>query len=128
MFRATIILSFGIQSHCLFSIRRSEPDLQFQRLEPLSLLILAFRATISAQFQRLEPPSLLILAFKATISTQFGVQSHHPFSVWLSEPPSLFNLAFRVTSSFGTQSHYLSSSLVLRATSFISAFRVTSLV
>nr|CAN64329.1 hypothetical protein VITISV_031526 [Vitis vinifera] len=68
--------------------------------EPPSILGYDFRRSKSyLQFQRSEPSSLLILAFKATISAQFGVRSHYPFPIWHSEPPCLFGLAFRVAPS-----------------------------
>ena len=56
------LLSFGVQSHHIFSVS-------------------AFRVTISSQFRRSEPPSLL----------SFDVQSHHLFSVWRLEQPSILS-------------------------------------
>ena len=81
VFKATISLQLGVQSHHRFSVWRSES----------SFSVSAFRATISPQFWHSEPPSLLSWAFRATISFQFGVQSHYLLATRHSEPSSLLN-------------------------------------
>ena len=77
MFRAIIVLSFGVQSHHRIFVRRSEP----------SLLSLAFRVIIVLSFGVQSHHRFSVLAFR----------SLHRFSV----------LAFRaiiITSQFGVQS------------------------
>ncbi|RVW97368.1 hypothetical protein CK203_026315 [Vitis vinifera] len=100
-FRAIIAFQFGVQSLHHFSVSafRAFITSQFWHSEPSSLLSSAFRAIIS----------IFSLAFRAFIITifSFGVQSHHRFLVWRSEPSSLF--------SFGVQSHHRFSVLAFRA-------------
>ena len=81
VFKATISLQLGVQSHHRFSVWRSKS----------SFSVSAFRATISPQFWHSEPPSLLSWAFRATISFQFSVQSHYLLATQHSEPSSLLN-------------------------------------
>ncbi|RVW37578.1 Gypsy retrotransposon integrase-like protein 1 [Vitis vinifera] len=115
------ILSFGVQSHHHFL------SLTFRAAFPVP----GFRAIIIvSQFRRLEPLLLRltfrvshhrfsILAFKAIVASQFWRSEPSLFSVWHSEPLSLFSLAFRIIIafqfwrseplsllSFGVQSHH----------------------
>ena len=123
------ISSFGIQSHHHSQFRcskpssfhnfwRSEPHLQFQRSEPPSFLILAFRATLSFLFS--VHSRIIALAFRVVSSVQrskslfvFSSISRVAFLVSAfgaiiasqfrhSEPSSLL--------SFGCQSHHFSVS------------------
>ena len=89
-FKATILIWFGIQSHHLNTIWHSEPP---------SPYCLTFRATISFQFAVKSHHSFLVTAFKAAISSQLRHLESF-FSIWCSEPPSFFSLAFRATISF----------------------------
>ena len=126
-FRAVFPFLHGVQSHCLFSFRRSElcfvsvwhsePHLRFD-----------VQSHCLRPFYRSEPCFHSYMAFRAIAYFHFGVQSRvlflfgvlsHIF-VQRSEPLPIFVSAFRVvfcfclefraTSSFGVQSHYLPSS------------------
>ena len=70
----------GIQSHLVISSQVSEN-----------------RAIISSQFWRSEPLSVF----------SFGIQSHHLFSAWRSEPPFLHSLTFKaiILSRLGIHCH-----------------------
>ena len=103
------LLSFGVQSHHIFSVS-------------------AFRVTISSQFRRSEPPSLLNFGIQSHHLLSLGVQSHHIFSFSTfkatisfqfrhSEPPySQFGRSGLLSLlSLGIQSHYLNR-LAFKAT------------
>ena len=114
MFRATIILNFGVQSH---------HHSQFWCSKPSSLLILDFRATISFSVSAFRAiiilsfsirshhcftvsafkVAYLVLAFRAIIPSYFGIQNHHFYPVWCSESLSLSSSAFRATISFSVR-------------------------
>ena len=64
---------FGIQSHHLFIVWRSQPWFQFGIQGHHIIFHLAFRATTSFQFG--VQSRIFILAFDDTIFLQFGVQS-----------------------------------------------------
>ena len=72
------LLSFGVQSHHLFSVWRLKPpsllSYSVQSCHIFSVTTfrvvlhsLALRATISSQIRRSKPPSLFSLGFRATI-------------------------------------------------------------
>ncbi|RVW90361.1 hypothetical protein CK203_045715 [Vitis vinifera] len=114
------VFSFGVQSHYRFQLNIQSHHHHF--LAPAFRVIITFRVAssvstfrvvITSQFDVhghrhyflvsafraiIEPSSLFSLAFKAIIAFSFGVQSHHYFQFWRSEPSSLF--------SFGVQSHH----------------------
>ena len=132
-FRAIIGFQFDVQ------IRISQFDVQcrilnFQRSEPPSSHF---------WFRRSEPSSVFSLTFRVTflnltfrvVLLVFDVQSHHHFSVsafraiivlsvWCSESSSSpLSSAFRATSSFDVQSHYIAHSCVQSHVLLCSAFQ-----
>ncbi|RVW21924.1 Retrovirus-related Pol polyprotein from transposon 17.6 [Vitis vinifera] len=84
------IFSFGVQSHCLFSLRRSEP-----------CFVSAWRS---------EPSPIFALAFRAMFLFLFGVQSHVSFVRRLESSLSLLSIGNQSHPhhifSFGVQSHH----------------------
>ena len=122
-------LHSGVQSHIF--ILTSELPLFFYLGIQSCIVVLAFRAAWSSWYS--EPLLIFVSTFRAITYLDFGVQSHVLFHLaframfcFVRRSESHLRSAFRATSSFDVQSHYIIHSGIQSHVLLCSVFKVTS--